>query len=282
MIDNQDLLVAVCLRVQDAQHILRLFAVSKTVRAAAESDPVWRSIILTMYGKEILDLADESLGKRQLRSQFPLAIMNRDQSEHPREDRAWTLQTAFKSITLAISHAFVECPEHAVGAFTRGLSTDEAGVRAASFILWCSPRRRGLPDMRASAIRFLTEPKPSPTRALSKAARKAFVPAAVDARGAPLLAALRAFLALVVMPGEASRLGRILWDVAGQYAAQNPGPGPAALVGVAVAADKAAGDAYLPGLPHDEVYMIVWSLLVLNTDAHSSKVRARACACARC
>ena len=157
IIENQDLLVAICLRVEDAQDVLRLSAVSKTFRSAANSDPVWRSIIHSMFGQEILNISVESLEKHQLRSQFPFSIMSDQGNRAPRkfsgEKPAWTLRDAFSSILLALSHDFVDCPEHAVSAFTRDLATDAAGARAASFILWCSPRRRGLPDIRPSAIR---------------------------------------------------------------------------------------------------------------------------------
>ena len=156
--ENQDLLVAVCMRVQDPAHLLRLSAVSKSFKSAADSDAVWRCIILSMFGNDILNIAIESLEKEQLRFQFPLSILNAEHEASQRVSRpgVWTLRSAFASIVLAVTHAFVDCPEHAIGSFTRGLSTEDAGAQAAAYILWCTPGRRGLPDISAPAIRVRT------------------------------------------------------------------------------------------------------------------------------
>ena len=94
----------------------------------------------------------------------------------------------------------------------------------------------------------MTEPKGAPARALSKAARKAFV-SAFDVRGAPLLSALRVFLACIVVPGEAGRVRRILREFARLYARQNP----AGMAARGCGAPSIMDDAHLPGLSSDEV-----------------------------
>lgn len=56
------------------------------------------------------------------------------------------------------------------------------------------------------------------------------------------------------MPTEASRVCRIMWDFAGVYR------------------DGVDDGHPLFGQSHDIVYLVVWSLLVLNSDAHNPKV----------
>ena len=67
------------------------------------------------------------------------------------KQQRWTLRTAFHAIVIAVSETFNESPEDAMRALTHGLSIDEAGAIAASYIGWCLPGRRGLPDIRMQA-----------------------------------------------------------------------------------------------------------------------------------
>ncbi len=155
------MLVAIFMRVKDPESLTQLAAVSKQFRAAAQSDPVWRCAILAFFGEKVLNLALESIENHELRARYPFTTHNQQQAHDlVFGAQRWTLRTAFYAIVVAVSKTFQESPEDAIGALTHGLSIDEAGAIAASYISWCSPRRRGLPDLRTQAIRVRERPYP--------------------------------------------------------------------------------------------------------------------------
>ncbi len=148
------MLITIFMRVKEPECISKLAAVSKQFRAAAQSDPVWRSAILVFFGEKVLNLALESIENHDVRARYPFTTHSQEEEQELAiSTQPWTLRTAFHTIVVAVSETFHESPEDAMGALTQGLSIDEAGAVAASYICWCSQRRRSLPDIRTQAIR---------------------------------------------------------------------------------------------------------------------------------
>eukprot|EP00292_Cryptomonas_paramecium_P012300 CAMPEP_0113672704 /NCGR_PEP_ID=MMETSP0038_2-20120614/6420_1 /TAXON_ID=2898 /ORGANISM="Cryptomonas paramecium" /LENGTH=295 /DNA_ID=CAMNT_0000589021 /DNA_START=87 /DNA_END=971 /DNA_ORIENTATION=- /assembly_acc=CAM_ASM_000170 len=262
--DNTDVLVLIFCKLCEPRFVNRLRLVSKGFKNAADNDSVWRCLIERTFGPRILNLSIALQSSSDL-SRDPSTV-NGDSTEGSARLELSTMRLKFRTMVQTLSERFVTEPVSAIENITTGSSIEESGAFAASFIYWCSPKLNGVQDIRTPAIRFLTEPKGSPSRVISKASRKAFV-LLFEARGLPLLAALRGFLRRIVMPGEASRVCRILWDFAGHYATENPqGVPPASKF------DGQDNDVFVPGLSHDSVYMLIWSLLVLNTDHYNPKV----------
>ena len=86
--------------------------------------------------------------------------------------------------------------------------------------------------------------------ALTKAALRSFM-ACFSFRGMALDSALRLAFAALKMPGEAQKVDRVMQAFAHAYYRDEPGP---------FASEKAA-------------YVMAFSLMMLNTDAHNAAVR---------
>jgi len=178
VVDSQDILLAIFVRVKDPGSIFKLAAVSKQCRVAAQSDPVWCSAILAFFGEKILNVVLESIENHDLRARYPFTTHNQAQEEgvsHSTQ-QPWTLRSAFQAIVVAVSKSFQESPEDAIGAITHDLSVNEAGAVAASYICWCSQRRRGLPDIRTQATRGRAQGLRRHVRHARRAARRRAAP----------------------------------------------------------------------------------------------------------
>mmetsp|Transcript_2033 Transcript_2033/g.6165 ORF Transcript_2033/g.6165 Transcript_2033/m.6165 type:complete len:243 (+) Transcript_2033:524-1252(+) len=94
-----------------------------------------------------------------------------------------------------------------------------------------------------------------------------------DMRGLGLVDALRVFLAKTRMPTGASKICMMLWDFSGEFATQNGGS--RGELDEPTKGEVSEGGRGGPWVSHDAVYILTWSLIVLNADAHNPQVKPK-------
>jgi len=205
----------------------------------------------------LLDLAVQESSPRFLRRAFETYC------------HLWRRQPSLRSahciLEWLVPRCFESDPDRWVAGLTRGEGTEEEQARVlARFAhhngsVWAASRERGSEDCKLRercCLRlslFMTTPKSCAQASLAMAACRAYV-SSFDLAGKNLVPALRIFLEITKPPKEQQRLCRLLWAFSGAFYDQQT-------QGMWVS--------------HDAVYLLVMSLVVLHTDAHSPVVKTK-------
>jgi len=207
--------------------------------------------------------------------------LSSDQEKAQREcHQLWTekpsMMVAFTCLAKLVPPDFNTDPSIWILRLTEAEEDVQTKARvAASFLHYFSPNRKGVHNVRKAAVKCMTVK--SAHDPLSLAIRREYV-RKFNVQGMSLPDAMRTLLTYGDMPTEAARICRLLWVFAAEFHCQHGGEESEraepkkSVQGEQEAAPPPLGGAWVS---QDVVYLLMWSLLVLNADAQNPHVKSK-------
>jgi len=292
-----DILTSILMRVHEPFAInLMCMIKDKNIQSAACNDSLWKEIFATIWGEGLLKEVCTDL-ENSVQSQHIVQIANGERQSCPtwlvRFSRiggddifrqgchVWeqspSIRTAFSVLERIAQADFNQNSNEWITEIVRGNQSDEQKAKViVNFFFWRirqSVDAGHLEKTKEIISMYITKSKrDSEFGSLALHVRRCYM-SRFNMRGLGLVEALGNFLSQIRMPTGASKICMMLWDFSGEFATQNGGSR-----GVLDEPSKGAvseGGKGGPWVSHDAVYILTWSLLVLNADAHNPQVKPK-------
>eukprot|EP00286_Rhodomonas_abbreviata_P021000 CAMPEP_0181302782 /NCGR_PEP_ID=MMETSP1101-20121128/8187_1 /TAXON_ID=46948 /ORGANISM="Rhodomonas abbreviata, Strain Caron Lab Isolate" /LENGTH=427 /DNA_ID=CAMNT_0023408269 /DNA_START=78 /DNA_END=1361 /DNA_ORIENTATION=+ len=287
-----DILVDIFYRVKEPAALVRLGSLScKNVATVARSDAVWQSTFRSIWGSSLLSKVVASIpaekddgGEKKEAGAIPnwmlepICLSSEAENELQKGRQLWEnrpcLMTAFQVLAKLVPPEFNTNRDRCLTRLTEGEEDPVKKAKVvASFIHYFSPDRQHVASVRKAGVECMTVKSVEDPFSLS--IRREYV-RLFNLKGLSLPDAMRALLSYSAMPGEASRICRLLWVFAAEFHCQHGGVENTDRLDPKKATPEDPQEPSPDGgawVNQDVVYLLMWSLLVLNADLQNPGVK---------